>query len=401
MNCQPTADTQSGSFFTAECGTYSSWFSDFMGNPLPTSGTDFIIYIDNTNAGYGVLESGSCPSKSDYFAEFPVTWDGVNESSLSFGAPIYINDCVNGTIYPSSTSEITNGITTQSSGIPPIPPTTVSFNSPTQGSVVSDFPSWNLQSQVSTSTDYYAVAVFYQEQGQIGSFYDDFNFPGFSATSSVNDYIQKSQTLAQLNATSTWNATAYLIDTSMPNTDNVLPIAGTIVATSSAIQFGVSPVTSANSSSSSSYPLFTVPSDTIANYQVATSTCSSWLDITCELGNWSSNVFNYLFAINQTDIDRIAGFNLATQAPWSYLFEIQQDFANTNSLASTASSTASISLTFGNQSTPMVFFSQSIAEQFMGPSVITFIRSILLAFLYLLFIFGAYVEIKEIFKIET
>jgi hypothetical protein len=119
------------------------------------------------------------------------------------------------------------------------------------------------------------------------------------------------------------------------------------------------------------------------------------------LGNWSSNVFNYLFAINQTDIDRIAGFNLATQAPWSYLFEIQQDFANTNSLASTASSTASISLTFGNKSTPMVFFSQSIAEQFMGPSVITFIRSILLAFLYLLFIFGAYVEIKEIFKIET
>lgn len=276
-----------------------------------------------------------------------------------------------------------------------IPSNTIAFNSPVNNTTTYDFASWNLQTQVNTSSDSYYTGVLYQENGQIGSFYDGFNFSGFSATSSTEQFVQKSQPLAQYNTTSTWIATAVLVDTSMPNNDTLLPISGTIVASSS-VQFFVLPTSQANTSSS--YPLYATPTDTLSNYEIATTTCSSWLDITCEMGNWSTNVFNFLFSVNQNEINSVSGFNLTTQAPWSYLFEIKNDFAAISTLSSTASTSATISLTFGNTSVPVNIFSQATAKQFMGSQAISIIRSILVAFLYLLFIYGLYLEIKAIFS---
>lgn len=193
--------------------------------------------------------------------------------------------------------------------------------------------------------------------------------------------VNKSVALSST-ATTTWNAIAELLNAS-----------GTIIATSSQISFSVTP----NTTTTIVYPTSTSLTATTTPFLIATSTCSGWADITCEMGNWSTGVFNFLFGIDENTIQSIAGFSFATQAPFNIIPDIQNDFANIDTSNQSIAS-SSISFSLGGDTKNVTFFSQATIEEFMGNDFISFIRNLILAILTIAMFFGWYIEIKNIFR---
>jgi len=231
----------------------------------------------------------------------------------------------------------------------------------------------------------YDVGVYYGPQSSTAVYYDETGQANFLFTS-TNVSVYPSVSIGGF-TTATWLANAYLFNAS-----------GTVVA-SSGISFVVSPLGSSTSTiyGSSSFPIVYPPGYLASTSSpFATSTCS-WGDVVCGIGNIFDNVMNWCFGINQSEIDKVAGFKVAEQPPFDAIPKIQADFASVGTSTSALAS-SSISANLGHGSFSLTFFDPDQAKRLMGPSAIALIRSLLLAGLVVLMVLGFYLEIKKIFK---
>jgi len=151
-------------------------------------------------------------------------------------------------------------------------------------------------------------------------------------------------------------------------------------------------------SSSQPYSLPTYANATSTDFQLGTSTCASWLDITCQLGNWSSITINFLFGVDQSNIEKIAGFNLKDTPPFDIVPTVQGIFTNASNEGAQSFASSSITTNLGSGNFTMPFFSNATIRQFVPDAMASLFRTILwsaelFAFLYLL-----YVQVKAIFK---
>jgi hypothetical protein len=197
--------------------------------------------------------------------------------------------------------------------------------------------------------------------------------------------------LANLTSSTTWNAQADLIDVSQSDT---------LISTSSIITFTIAPGSSSNSGiySSSTFiglPVYATGTLAAEGSSFATSTCS-WTDVACNLANVGDNILNFVFGWNSSEVQTIAGFNLATQQPFAVIPELETDFASLDTSGTTTAS-SSLSANIGNGNFSLTFFDPTSAKTFLGAAA-TPLRALLLAFLYLLMVFGFYQEIKAIFE---
>lgn len=269
---------------------------------------------------------------------------------------------------------------------PPAPSATWIF--PVQSTSTNEFTNWNLSIANVTTTDEYRLDVFYSPFGSSIT-YDDYNlfYPTVSSAQLVT--ANKSIALSSYSTSTSWEAYASLTDLTAGNQ---------IVATSSAITFSVN---SATTTYTGFYnPTYTAPSSTeifqtTSTNQFATTTCN-WGDFGCNLGNVANSVLNFIFGINPTEIQTIAGFNLASQAPFNTIPEIQNDFSNL-SLTTPAMVTSTLTINLGGGNIPAVWLSPSEAQTLLGPAG-PMLRSLALSFLYLIMIYGFYLEIKAIFR---
>jgi len=268
-------------------------------------------------------------------------------------------------------------------------PPTVSFYFPTQSTTTPDFSTWELSLSNVTTTDEYESKVFYSPLGSSITYFDqNLFYPNFP--SGVNP-LNKSVSLASLTTTTAWSAYAYLYDVSEGNV---------LVATSSAITFNVTSATStytgiySSSTFPTPYPVGTLASTSPA---FATSTCN-WGDVGCAIGNITDNVLNFIFGINDAEIQVVAGFNLVNEQPFALVPQIQNIFASAASSPDAAFATSSLEMNLGNGIHQIPWFSAAIVKMFIPSSLASFIRSLILSFLILLLIYGFYIEIKHIFK---
>lgn len=255
----------------------------------------------------------------------------------------------------------------------------ISFFNPTNGTTTQDFPQWWFGISNVTSSDLYTLKVTYA-LGQI-PYTDSANLYGSYLGSPTT--LNKSISLAQYGTSSVWSAFASLYD----QTEN-----NTLVATSSEIIFTITTVTSTPGS-------YTPPATTTLSttgFLVATSTCSGYLDVTCEVGNAWANIINWLFNIDPNAINAVSGFNMATTPPFNTITDIENTIASVGTSDSTiATTTITFNIGDGNKSVPIL--SQSMAQEFMGSTFINLIREILYALLLMTAIYGFYLEIRKIF----
>lgn len=274
-------------------------------------------------------------------------------------------------------------------GTPPSP--TIAWNAgapnaqPAEGTTAGDFETWSLN-LANVSTTLYNQTVVIDYYNLAGENYSDQNtVTDYSVSSTI--VTPKSISLSLYNTSSTWAAIATLI---APN--------GTLLATSSILHFTIDPTQSENTSGI--YPSSTFPGPYIpgtlasTSNQFATSTCN-WGDVGCALGNVFDNIMNFIFGIDNAEIQSIAGFNIATTKPFSLISDIQNDFANVHADGTMpASTTFTGNLGQGNFNVDI--FDPKQAQVYFGAAG-PILRNLCYAVMVILLIYGFYLEIKEIF----
>jgi len=263
----------------------------------------------------------------------------------------------------------------------------IAFYFPTNSTTTSEFSTWEFSIGNVTTTDEYNDKVFYSPFGTSVTYYDEnYFYPDFPSGITP---LNKSVALSAYGTSTSWTAYAYLYDVTAGNV---------LVATSSAITFSVNSATTTYTGiySSSTFPSpFNPASVASTSPEFATSTCN-WGDVGCAFGNIYANIMNFIFGINADEISALSGFNFATTPPFSLISQISTQFGSVDA-SSTMMASSSLSFNIGNGTTSAPFFTPSKAQDYFGGAG-TVLRSLMLASLIILMIFGFYREIKSIFK---
>ena len=336
-------------------------------------GHDYLVGVVDTN--WLKVDFTNSPQNQGYVCFFDHTDIPAGAGCANINGAS-VGDSATGTIVWSSSPSYT------------LPNPTISFLFPAQSATVADFSHFELNIANVTTTDEYKLTVYYSPFGSSIT-YTDYNsfYPSVSTTSVTP--INKSIVLASLTTSTAWSAYAYLDD---------LTEGGILVATSTAITFDVNPATSTYTeiyASSTLPPPYSPGILASTSTAFATSTCG-WGDVGCAIGNIFDNVMNYIFGIDPTEIKLIAGFNMATQAPFNEFAIIQNDFASVSASTAIAAS-SSIQMNLGNGDVNVSIFNPTMARNMFGAAA-PIVRNLILASLIILMIFGFYQEIKTIFN---
>jgi hypothetical protein len=164
--------------------------------------------------------------------------------------------------------------------------------------------------------------------------------------------------------------------------------------------FGFEPSSNANPVSSSSIGVF----------QIASSSCTGYLDITCELGNFFAGAWNLVFGYQPNLIYNLTGNitsydssgTLIYNTPWaSNVNQVVSTFEGVGSVvSSTVSSTVVITLPLGSKTITSTVFSVSGASTLMGSSWIAMMKGFAYFGLIAIMLTGWVMQLLGLFRKE-
>jgi hypothetical protein len=135
---------------------------------------------------------------------------------------------------------------------------------------------------------------------------------------------------------------------------------------------------------------------------LSTTTCAGYLDIPCELGNWSSGVFNFLFGVDPNVIEAVSQISLTKTAPFNIISQIQTAISSASSSSVQVIATTTLSFNFkGTSSSTATYFEvfgPNLLHKYISDPIAGTFRGIILSILTVGFVYGIYREILWLAK---